>query len=478
MALEDALYPLLKRYIGAPDWVKNSIGRAYSWMPESLRVGPAAQQFRAELADPRADAIGRRAADKLMATLHWSCETVPAYRGFRRLLAQTDNPREILARLPVTGKDELKRDVRRYVSEAMPPSQRLRMFTGGSTANPMEFYLQRNVSRSREYAYMEAFRARIGANAGNIVLALRGRTVPTASIPGGKLWMYEPIKKQLIFSSDHLEERYMPRYAEALERLRPTVIEAFPSALYPLARWLDSNPALHFVEHLKGVMLFSENAYEFQLRLFRKVFRCPVLTHYGHSERVLMAASMPDDDCYFFWPLYGHFELLNAAGEAVTQPGELGEIVGTGFDNKVMPFIRYRTGDFAVLSDTPHPELTGYPVCERIEGRLQEFLVCRDQRLISITTMGAAHFEQLAAVQELQYEQDQPGLITLKVVSADNLKPDVIAEITRAVTEKTQGGCVVRVRRVERIERTGRGKHRMLLQHIDLGRYFGAGRPV
>jgi phenylacetate-CoA ligase len=189
-----------------------------------------------------------------------------------------------------------------------------------------------------------------------------------------------------------------------------------------------------------------------------------------------MAASMPDDDRYFFWPQYGHFELVNIAGEAVTRPGEFGEIVGTSFDNSVMPFIRYRTGDFAVLSDTPHPALPGYPVCERIEGRLQEFLVCRDQRLISITTMGAAHFEKMAEVQELQYEQHQPGLVTLKVVSARPLNGDLVAEITRTVSEKTQGGCDVLVKRVERIERTGRGKHRMLIQHIDLGPCFCAGR--
>ena len=160
------------------------------------------------------------------------------------------------------------------------------------------------------------------------------------------------------------------QFAAALGRVmhRPAFIEAFPSALYPLARWLAAHPMPEFTREVKGVMLYSANVYGFQMEKFREVFRCPILSHYGHSERVLAAASMPDDDRYFFWPRYGHFELLDAENRPVTQPGKLGFVVGTSYDNKVMPFVRYRTGDLAVLSDRGHPLLPGYPACERIVG--------------------------------------------------------------------------------------------------------------
>jgi phenylacetate-CoA ligase len=286
--------------------------------------------------------------------------------------------------------------------------------------------------------------------------------------------MHEPIKRQLILSSDHLEKRYMPAYAEALALHKPAYIEAFPSALFPLARWLAKNPLPEFTRGVKGVMLFSENVYGFQMEKFREVFGCPIVSHYGHSERVLMAGTMPDDDRYFFWPQYGHFELLDAESRPITQPGKLGFVVGTSFDNKVMPFLRYRTGDLAVLSERGHPLLPGYPACERIVGRLQEFIVCRDQRLVSITTLGVAHFPELAAVETIQYEQDRPGKLVLKVVADHGLTPDQIDRIGRAVAAKTQGGCDVEVVQVERIARTPRGKARMLIQNLDIRRYFGA----
>ena len=39
---------------------------------------------------------------------------------------------------------------------------------------------------------------------------------------------------------------------------------------------------------------------------------------------------------------------------------------------------------------------------------------------------------------------------------------------------KTQGGCDVEVVQVESIARTPRGKARMLIQNLDIRRYFGA----
>jgi len=475
MSIEDFLHPLLRHYLEAPSWLRApAAARAYAWLPRVVRWGGAYDTFREEIASSQGAAAGRLALQKLEENLRWAIQTVPAYRQFRALFTRHDDPRQILALLPVTDKMDIKRDPTRYLSSAMPASRRFEMFTGGSTSNPMRFYLQKHVSRPKEYAFVQDFRDRVGAGLNDLTLALRGRSVPGAARPDGSLWMVEPIRRQLILSSDHLEERYMPHYTEALLRHQPAFIEAFPSALYPLARWLAANPLPEFTGGVKGVMLYSENVYDFQMRTFREVFHCPVLKHYGHSERVLMAASMPDDDRYFFWPQYGWFELLDADGWPITRPGLLGYIVGTSFDNKVMPFVRYRTGDLALLSDREHDSLPGYPACERIEGRLQEFLVCKDHRLISITTLGAAHFPELSEAEVIQYEQEQPGEVTLKIVTAATPSAEMQRRIAAAFREKTQGGCEARVVRVERIERTRRGKLRMLIQHLDIGGYFGA----
>ena len=423
-----------------------------------------------------AEQIAEYSRRQLANTLYHAVKTVPIYRGLASLEECLQQPEQVLLKMPLVSKADIKADISRYLSDAMPASSRMKTFTGGSTAEPMMFYLHKGVSRSREYAFMDDFQARVGLTDKDVVLALRGRTVPTAKKPGGRLWMYEPVKRHLILSSDHLEPEYMQDYMTALHQWQPSYIQAFPSAIYPLARWLEKHPEPNISSRIKGVLLYSENVYGYQMELLRKVFACPVLNHYGHSERVLMAASMPEDERCFFWPQYGHVELVDEQDNPINEPNVLGEIVGTSFDNRVMPFIRYRTGDMSMWSERPgHPALPGYPVVERIEGRLQEFVVCNDHRLVSICTLGAAHFDELASVEAIQYEQNVPGHFILKVVTLSPLADADKARIRRAVEDKTQGGCTAEVLEVQEIPRTVRGKHRMLVQNLDISRYLGSG---
>jgi phenylacetate-CoA ligase len=468
VAIEDLLHPLLGRYFGAPGWARAAAGRAYACLPRSLKLGAAYAEFAAAIDRTRqGDAAGRHSLEKLGEALAWAIDTVPAYRAHRRLLAGGRDPREVLRMLPLTGKLDIKHDPARYLSEAMPRSAALATFTGGSTSMPMRFWLQKHVTRPKEYAFMREFRRRVGAEEGEDVLALRGRLIPGAG-NGRAPWAYEPIRRHLMLSCEHLSRAWMPQFAQALERYRPTVIEAFPSALFPLARWLEAHPLPTFTRGVKGVMLFSENAYGFQMETFRRVFGCPIVAHYGHSERVLMAATLPEDDRYFFWPQYGWAEIVDARGRPVTQPGRLGYVVGTSFDNRVMPFVRYRTGDLAMVGGEGHPHLPGFPVVERIAGRLQEFIACRGGRLISVTALGTAHFPELSEVEAMQYEQSVPGELALKVVAGARLGAREERGIAQAIEARTQGGCRVAIAQVDRIERTPRGKARMLVQHLDL----------
>jgi phenylacetate-CoA ligase len=475
MAVEDLLHPLLSAYLNSPQWVKTSIGRGYSLLPFSWRRGRHYARFLHEAALQTESEIRQLACEKLALTLREVFDAVPAYRQYRDLANRLDAPDKVLRDLPLVCKDDIKRNLQSFVSTGVDPKLRMKVFTGGSTAVPMTFYLHKGVSRTKEYAFIEHFHRRAGLGARDVVLAMRGHAVPGAGSPGGRFWMYEPIKKQLILSCDHLARRFMPEYVQAMRDWKPSCIQAYPSAIYPLALWLQDHPAPDVSERIKSIMLFSENVLDHHMALIRQVFPCSALKHYGHSERVLMAASMPDDERYFFWPQYGHFELIDQAGHPVTRPGTLGEIVGTGYDNRVMPFIRYRTGDMAMLSERPHPLLPGFPAVERIEGRLQEFVVCRDRRLISVNSMTEIPRDaELEGIEAIQFEQHVPGHLLLRIATPRALPPAVSARFAQRIERKAQGGCTVEVMQVGRIARTARGKFQMLIQHLDIRHYFGA----
>ncbi|MFC0169582.1 hypothetical protein ACFFKC_15970 [Pseudoduganella danionis] len=475
MPMEDIIHPFLKHYTAAPQWIKTTLGGIYSHFPTSLRYGVKYEKFLAEIHGCR-DPVwtAKRADEKLMQTLRWAAETVPAYQAMQAEVRRDRSPEELLSAFPLLEKVSLKSAMTSYLSSAKAARHRLAAHTGGSTSIPMRLYLEKYVSRSKDFAYNGTFDTVAGIGPADRILALRGRTVPGADRPGGPIWMYDPIKRYLHLSSDHLEPQHMPRYMAAAREWQPTFIHAFPSALVPFAKWLEANPAPDITERIRCVQLFSENVYDYQIELIRRVFNCPVLLDYGHTERALKAISLPEDPRYFFWPLYGKLELIGFDGNPVTRPGELGEIVGTGFDNRVMPLIRYRTGDLAMWSATPNTIRPGFPVVDRIEGRLQEFLVCKEQRLVSICTIGAAHFEQLADADRMQFEQNEPGRAVLKVLSATELNESARAQLSAGIRAKTQGGLEVDIVRVDEIARTSTGKHKLLVQNLDISNYLGA----
>lgn len=473
MALEDSLHGLLSRYMLAPQWVRTGAGTVYRSIPARMKYGKLYPQFEHDAERDDSTVSLAEVEQRLAATLTTALSSVPAFERYRHLLHDRRDAFERLRELPTTCKSDIKANLDRYLSNSVPPRERLSMFTGGSTTQPMTFFLHKSLSRPRESAYSATIDKRLlDARPGDWTLSLRGRTVPTAV--DGKLWMTEPIKRHLILSSDHLEERFMPQYVEVLRQARPRLIHAYPSALYPLTRWLAEHPCPEFTDNVAGILLTSENVYDFQNELVAAVFACPIIRHYGHSERVLLAHSWPGDPRYHFRPLYGYVELMDPAGRVIDDVGAAGEIVGTGFDNRAMPFVRYRTGDLGAWASPPREHASSAAIMHRIDGRLQEFVVCNDRRLVSITTLGAAHFSELAGVEAIQFEQSEPGRVTLKIVASRPLHASEADAIRRAIRAKTQNGCEVAIERVDRIERTARGKLRMLVQELDLTNYFGA----
>jgi len=74
----------------------------------------------------------------------------------------------------------------------------------------------------------------------------------------------------------------------------------------------------------------------------------------------------------------------------------------------------------------------------------------------------------------MQFEQHEAGRARLKVVSRDELPGQVKAALADGIRKKTQNGLEIEVVRVDDIPRTRIGKHRLLVQHLDISGYLGA----
>lgn len=327
--------------------------------------------------------------------------------------------------------------------------------TGGSSGAPLAFYAP--ASRSAvEYAYLTRGWERSGYRLGDAMAVLRGRVVGKSM--GGIRYEHDPLLRQHFYSNFHLNSETAADYLRHIENLGPCVLHAYASSASALAGVILHDPKLK-PQNVKAVLLESENVFPDQVERIRSAFGVLPFSSYGHSEKLVLATACEANNRYHVWPTYGYFELLDENGRAVTEPGQRGEIVGTGFINTVVPMIRYRTGDFA----TYHGERCtdcgrNHPVLERIEGRWpQGNLVAADGSVISMTTLNM-HDDCMAHVAEYQFVQDDSGRADM-LVKPDGVWPEGERErIEVMVNRRLQKQVRITVRTVGEVHRTPAGK--------------------
>jgi len=337
--------------------------------------------------------------------------------------------------------------------------------TGGTSGIPLTFYI--NASRSQiEYAYLVNGWTKAGFKLGNIKAVLRGRVTATKD---GVHRSYDPIFNEYYYSSFHMHDDDMKRYVAHLQLLKNCFLHVYPSSIYQLARYIKKNNIE--ITNVKAILAESENVYPEQREFVESVFNCRYFSSYGHTEKLVAAGECEYNSNYHVWPTYGYLELVDEHGKEVTEKGQIGEIVGTGFMNTAMPFIRYKTGDYAeYVGDFCTECKRNHMIIKNIRGhRIQEHLVAVDNSLIPWTAVNM-HDDTFDNVSKYQFYQDKAGFATIKIVVNSAFSFQEIRRIEGNIARKLAGRVSVDVVLVEDIVLTSRGKSIFVDQRIDLER--------
>ncbi|MBN2560136.1 MAG: phenylacetate--CoA ligase family protein [Phycisphaerae bacterium] len=384
---------------------------------------------------------------------------------------------EDLRALPTIDKDV----VRRHVGEmcAVSPNSPGVDFvsTGGTGGEPLHFYIGSDRS-AVEYAHLVAGWERAGFRLGSPMAVFRGRVVDERRTR--LRHDYDPLLRCHYYSNFHMTDMDMRRYLAHLRGIGPCFLHVYPSSVANLARFLVRS-GLTPPTNIDGIIAESEIVYPDQRQLVEQVFKCRYFSCYGHSEKLVAAAECEHSADYHVWPTYGYFELLDDNGRPVTTPGQRGEIAGTGFINTVMPFIRYRTGDYATYVGD-HCEACGraHTVITDIRGhRTQEFLIASDGSEISWTALNM-HDDTFTRVQQFQFHQDTPGRAVLRLVPAEGFGDENRQRIDRNLGRKFAGRLDFAIELVDGITLSASGKAIYIDQRITStdvpGAAFGHGQ--
>lgn len=335
--------------------------------------------------------------------------------------------------------------------------------TGGSGGEPMRFLIGKDRS-AIEYAHLARAWMRVGYAHGIPKAVLRGQVLNGQG--AGMHYSFDPLLRNHGYSNFHLDDDTMARYLEHISAIGPCFLHTYPSTLAILVRFMKRR-GMAGPTNIRGLLLESENVYDADRTAAEEIFGVRYFSSYGHSEKLVMAAECEHSSNYHVFPTYGYFELVDEAGDPVTEPGQEGEIVGTGFINRAMPFIRYRTGDYATyVAESCSACGRQHTVIRNIRGHnTMERLIAKDGSSIPYSAVNV-HDDTFEDVLQFQYLQEVPGSATLRLVPARS--PLDTEKIVRRIGERLQGRVTLSAVLVNEIALTPRGKSIFVDQRVDM----------
>ena len=408
---------------------------------------------------------------RLAASLRFAVAHVPVHAPLRDAVEQLP-PATALRQFPLVEKDMLLERLQCYLAEAAVRPRSYETTTGGTSGRQLKILLDDD-AQAVEIGFIHRQWARVGYTHRARKATFRGVAFPRAA--EGIYWQLNPIYREMQFSPMAMTEKTLPDYWRRLVEYSPEFLHGYPSAISFLARWVLRHGLRGEGPRIKAALLGSEGCTPEQRAVIGEAFHTRVYTWYGHSERVILGGECEHTSDYHQFPDYGWLEILDEHGNEVAV-GERGEIVGTGFLNRVMPLIRYRTGDYATRLEPRCACGRNWDRFGAVEGRWkQEMIVGRDGALLSIAALNV-HGPQFDRVARYQYYQDTPGRFEIRILPDRDFTEADRRAIADAYARKLGREVEFTVRVVDSIPLTSRGKLKLLDSR--LGQTQPACRPA
>lgn len=124
-------------------------------------------------------------------------------------------------------------------------------------------------------------------------------------------------------------------------------------------------------------------------------------------------------------------------GEHVSD-GEIGKIIITDLDNRVMPFIRYELGDMGIPSEELCSCGMGLPLIKRLEGRVLDLIITPKGQLITATYFPSVFKTLGDYIDQYQVVQKKQDKIVAYLVKGKNYQEEISEMILKKVKENIE----------------------------------------
>lgn len=434
---------------------------------ERVKGNHIRQNLRELLETEKLSADGLRALQeqKLRNLLLHTVEYVPFYEPYKELIPLIkDKPGVALAQFPILDKETVRTNFDRLVATDADRNQMFLNRTGGSTGQPVLFYLDR-----KTVEYYEAARWR-GLSWWDIQVG-----DPCVMIWGSPIelnrqqlrrqrWKDRFLKNQVFIPSFDFRREKLQEYLKLIDSFRPRYLFGWASALRLFADFMIAEKRT-LKAPLKAVLNTAETLHPEDREVIERAFQCPVINEYGARDGGLLAYQCPHGNLHMnvetMW-----MEVADVYTKQPVPLGEKGLVVVTDLNNYVMPRLRYQLGDMISLTNDSCSCGRALPLIKSLDGRENDTFVTVDGAFVN----GQYFTNQarlLPTVRQFQIVQKSRTEVVLRLLDHPQLSEQDITSFVQGILDR-MGKIDVRVERVQEIQRQASGKLRTSIREFSL----------
>lgn len=325
--------------------------------------------------------------------------------------------------LPYLTKDIINQNFDDLIAVNYNKGNLHRLKTSGSTGKKLLFMADDSVYK-REAAFVLRSYITHGATMYDKPSIWLRRYVPTED--NNKLFYYDHELRRLYMSAYHLNEKTIDLYLEEINKNDYHTLVGYPSSIYSFACLLEETSKKL---EIKSIHTASEMMLPQWRDKINNIFNLRVKSHYGQMEKVSMFIQDNNDENYYDCLDYSYNEFIEEDKDKV--------IVGTGFINYAMPFIRYRTNDtVSLLSREECKNSTGFPkYIQQINGRSDDILLSTNGTRIPGVNFYTMMYK-IDGIKMFQIVQKSRDLIEFRIVPNETYSINTLNLIKKGLTER------------------------------------------
>jgi len=342
--------------------------------------------------------------------------------------------------------------------EAKPARKLVRYNTGGSSGEPLVFFMGKDRVTHDVAAKWRATRW-WGVDIGDPEVVLWGSPIEISRQDAAKR-IRDKLFRSHLLPAFHMSHERMDQYLAAIRRIRPRMMFGYASALALLAEHARDRGVVLDRLGIRVCFATGETLYPTQRQSIEEAFGAPVANGYGSRDAGFIAHECPQGSLHLSAE-HVIVELVDANDRPVA-PGEQGEIVVTHMATGDFPFIRYRTGDMGVMGSRPCACGRGLPVLEQVLGRSTDFIRTKTGNAMHALAL-IYEARDKPGVRAFKFIQEEDLSLELQIVAGPEFNDEVEAAIRRGLHARMGEDAAIVVRTVAEIPPEKSGKYRYVV---------------